>query len=75
MKPITIWERHKKDDKGNWSWEHNHIEDGYDPARTVPTSINEDQCKGWKGSEWKMIEGVMTDTHEVFTKIEYEANI
>ena len=68
-KPVTIWERWKKDSKDIWSWDFNHIEDGYDPNRIIPTPINEAQRKAWGGAEWNAIEGVLTEQHEVIRRV------
>ena len=56
MKSVTIW---YKDD------ELNHIEDGYDPNRKVPTPLFDSQKKSWKGGNWRAVEGILNDNHEV----------
>lgn len=48
--PITIW--YRMDD--NKVYQHNHLEDGYDPARKSPTPKVEEHKKMWKNGKWAM---------------------
>jgi len=48
---ITVWEVGFK--KGDTiEWEHNHIEDGYDPERKFPTAKFHGQ-HGWVNQLWR----------------------
>lgn len=47
----TLWYRWTQDDKGVWSWEFNHLEDGHCP-NPVPTPKCESHSSVWKGGKW-----------------------
>lgn len=52
LKPVTVWERHNKQDNGTWLWEHNHIEYGHCPNE-VPTPLHENHVRFWRGAKWR----------------------
>lgn len=47
-KVITIW--YRRDEDG--VYQHNHLEDGYDEARTKPTPKVTEHNKAWKSGKW-----------------------
>lgn len=47
----TLWYRWTKTDKGAWSWEFNHLEDGH-CQNSHPTSKQPIHNQIWKGSKW-----------------------
>ncbi|MBI1423113.1 MAG: hypothetical protein GC149_06580 [Gammaproteobacteria bacterium] len=49
-KIITVWERYNDNAK---SWEHNHIEDGFDENAEQPTPKGSVQEKSWPGGKWR----------------------
>lgn len=61
MKPVTIWYRQISSSEA----EFNHIEDGFDYTRTIPTAVSDEQRKNWKGVKWAAIEGTISDDHVV----------
>jgi hypothetical protein len=47
----TLWYRWIRDEKGNWSWEFNHLEDGH-CQNNYPTPKVPLQNQAWKGGKW-----------------------
>lgn len=53
----TAWFRlnHRTDEL-----EFNHLSRGYDPDARIPTAINEEQARIWKGTSWSPVPVRMT---------------
>jgi hypothetical protein len=46
---ITVWEKKNK----TGVFEHNHIQDGFDPCEIEPKPITDAQKKAWRNADWR----------------------
>jgi hypothetical protein len=66
VKPVTLWYRWIKNDKGIWLWDYNHLEDDH-CLNNVPTPKVESHKKSWTGGSWKKSFAWLDENNKVHT--------
>lgn len=68
MKPVTIWSRQERDERGIEAFHMNHIEDGH-VSTERPTPKCEIHKRIWSGGKWQFEHAYLDDKNVIQRKL------